>query len=436
MAIAFYETPSGVADLLCGRLLRWLTQGPLSILDACAGRGVLGLALISHLGKEAVRQAMFIELDAELAAGLQSRLVHAGPEISVHAADILGSEAAAALTQADVVIANPPFLTMNRWRQVSNRSIEREGKRFFPDVSCYIVLQLTRKSRPGTILGFIVRRELLTSSGYAEFRTFLDPLFELLDVVDLGRQLIPGSGSAESVILIGRRRSDVEQAREPSVSSWGKHPLALHPPPGWLLLSDVASVRAGPSVRSLEDAPSTGQRLVPIAVIPPRFESSKIWSSDLYRVVDWDGLNFAARRNMAHQGKPGFVYKLAGKRFVTAILPTGHRFLSNCPAVQPKLGRNLDFVTGCGMLSSWRMLVRECVLSKNLSPLSVAQVPVPTSSPLMSSIEALGRAARAEGEKVQWSPVELAWPAWLKDQRDAVDDRVREVLADHLATLR
>lgn len=132
--------------------------------------------------------------------------------------------------------------------------------------------------------------------------------------------------------FLSLRRSDVEQEQASFGWKWGGIKVAPYPPPDWLLLSDIATVRAGPSVRSLKHALPTGQSPMQIAAVPAGYDRSQIWCSDSYRVVDWDELGFAARRNMAHQGRPGFVYKLAAKRFVTAILPAGHAFLSNCLA--------------------------------------------------------------------------------------------------------
>lgn len=365
-------------------------RGSLRVIDVCAGTGVLGRSLLERGGAR-ISFVSFVEQNPSLADECCATAEPWGPHVSTITADLFSGGVDEPVGRADVILCNPPFMSYHKWRgQTGGRKVHESGLRPHPDISCYFVLRLVELSTRGAIIGLIVRNALLESAGYSRFRNDLLAHCEVLNVIDLGRNLRPGSGAAESSILV-LRRSEATGTRSASLVPVER---AAQIPSGWCRISDIATVKAGPSVRSDRLQLPDHNRYPSVVRVPPQHDGSLLWGENFTRRIAWEPPMFSAARNLSFQGRPGFVYSLAGSQFRTVVLPSSVYFLSGSPAVQPISLFDLDFLTGCALLPRWRRLVRSQIKSRNFTPSAVGSMPVPHGLPLRSEIEMLGKAAR------------------------------------------
>lgn len=379
-----------MANLLAGAVLMRTSKTELRVIDACAGRGMIGISF-SKVAKERTSQLTYIEQDTKLGSLpedakrlMDTRWVH-GDVFDVHLTSLIKS--------ADIILCNPPFMRISKM-QNPPRPFVTPGKLWqLRDIGCYTAAYLAQQSAPGALLGFILRKDFLFSSGYEDFRQLLVHFCEVIEWSLLGRSLKDGSGAAESIVLVCRRRHQVDPLEDLQRQPWGSHQAFYNPPNDWAPLGHFATVKAGWSVRGQLQRCESAMDCTYVMSIKD-WDPDKIWQMSYSTPIKLSDVSVSARRNSDHQGRPGICYKLAGGEFQTSILPEGHFFFSNCPAIQPRDATKLDLITGIAMVPSWRRFVRASVRSTNFSPGYVAMVPIPFSGELGRDLAILGALAR------------------------------------------
>lgn len=390
---SFFETPLDVAEELA-ELIKPLILGGVAplVVDACAGTGVLGAAALNATGR--IGRVSFIETNAGLLRSAISRVrgYVVGPTKPL---DVFSREAEEIIRSADLVMMNPPFAGI-RGEHLSGTLSSLQNFATYPDIGCQYFIHLARIIRPGVPLGFVFRRNAFLSRSYQNFWTELENLGTIIVLKDIQRRLRPSSGAAEAVIGVFVAGSSSHRCwlKQRSSQNFERQGQLLRR--GWRRLGDVARVRAGPSIKSelksICPSPSMSRRVIDV---PTGHDGSLLWSDDFSFEMEWEPSAFSVPRNLGFQGRAGFVYKLAASDFRTCILPHGYHFISATPAVLPKKPYDLNFVTGCSLLPSWRKMVRDWVASSNFTPSAVEDVFVPFNSfELYRKISKLGALAR------------------------------------------
>lgn len=393
---SFFETPPDVSDELAR--LTWArlpTAGRIDVVDACAGDGALSRSFLAAAPATARVRLGLVENNAVRLR----RCVHNLPaNIDWQAtSDLFHEKAGSLVRNADIVLMNPPFAGV-RGKSMSASLADFQKHTSYPDIGCHYILQIVKKMKPGAVLGLVFRRNAFVSRAYREFRRDFAELGTIEKFVDVGRRLRPGSGAAESALIIyrARKRDDNCWLKQQEITEAAREGSLLIG--GWRSLSHIAKVRAGPSVRNEQKELLGGDSaLVRVVEVPPVHNGSRLWGPGFFYRMHWAPAAFSVPRNLSSQGCAGFVYKLAASEFRTAILPSGYHFLSSTPAVLPRRPYDLNFITGCALLPSWRSLVRQWVPSSNFTPGAIEEVYVPYSSfALYRLISSIGFQARSE----------------------------------------
>lgn len=391
----FFETPPDVAAELAHLALTQLgLASSITLVDACSGSGALSQAFVAAAAPAVRVRLALVESNAALRGSTRLDTLPGDVQLDDN---IFSQSAAYLVRQADIVLMNPPFAGA-RGIKLSPALAALQRTAAYPDIGCHYILHVLQRMRPGAFLALVFRKNAFVSRAYDYFRKQLAALGSVIAFRDIGRRLRPGSGSAEAILAIVtakivsskcwlRRRDENKVSQDNKLSEIG-----------WCRLGDLARVRAGPSIRTeMKHRLSGGDCLSQVMTIPRLHDGCRLWGAEFSFKMSWIPATFSVARNLGFQGRPGFVYKLAGSNFRTAILPIGYTFLSSTPAVIPNDSRNIDFVTGCSLLPRWRKFVRESVSSSNFTPNAIEDVFVPFYDPKLCSLVAeAGRLAREE----------------------------------------
>jgi hypothetical protein len=388
-SLGFFQTPQSIAEAVADNAFEHLAKDTGTLVDACAGNGALGLAAVQR-HRYRISQIHLIEIQGKLLRQARLRLARNGCRPLLLHHDVFDPFVDAALAEADVLLCNPPFLSYRHWSAQEDAIRRRYGLPHYNDLACSIVLRICAAVTTGAVLTFILRNDTVQSRGYRAFQEKLDSYCDRLKVLPLGRTLKKNSGAAASSIIVLRR---VEAGRIAKVGCQRRWEAA--PKPNWPALSEIATVKAGPSISRQILLSSRVSEGIPVVQVPRRYDGAPLWHTSFVTHMKWSKELFSAARNLWAQGRPGVVYQLAGSRFRTLLLPANFHFLSGTPAIQPHNNQDLNFITGCAYLPQWRGLVRELIRSTNFTPLAVAAVPVPYGiDGLHDVLEELGRSVR------------------------------------------
>lgn len=392
---SYFRTPVGVAEELAS-LVRPFTERALNpfIVDACAGDGVLGGTAAQAHGKAA--KVAFLETDDLLLKAAQKNFKDRLKE-DLAPTNLFSPAATSLIGKADLIVMNPPFAASRRV-QLGAILKTLQAQTAYPDIGCHFILHVAQSMQAGTPLGFIFRRDAFYSRAYKQFWESLTSLGTLYELKDIRRRLRPRSGAAESVlaVFVAGEKSKKCWLNRRAIFETNRQVRLLRR--GWRRLGDIANVRAGPSIKTqLKKARIEPFSLKRVIQIPQSHDGSILWAPEFTFDMNWEPASFSVPRNLACQGHQGFVYKLAGSEFRTALLPVGFHFISSTPAVLPKRSFDLNFLVGCSMLPAWREMVRNWVQSTNFTPSAVEDVFVPYSTTkLYRELSEVGRMALAD----------------------------------------
>ena len=398
---SFFPTPPAISAKLVHLIWEASTFDKtrlLRVADFCAGEGeLLGAFLGSN--RFTIGSASVIDIDGDLLSAACVRL-RDYPSIKFSLVDATSDEISSILAETDVVLCNPPYKGYRKCNEGERKAIKTWGLPPYNDLACAFVLHLITKASPGTILGFVLRTDMVAGWGYRDFRAQIEELSAVLAVDHLASRVMSQHGSTRCSLLAVRRHdcwkevSQNGQIRRPDFIVPEYSRIARLLDGGWIRLGLVADVVSGPNTGDDARYINRGGRSRVIR-LQRSSEQDRLWDDDRLESIEWDASRFLARRNLKQQGRPGLAYRLAGAAFVCSILPTNTFFLSRSPAILPRVLSNLDLVTGCGLLGTWRRLVRSIVKSTNFTPGAVAEVPIPClDSEIGKRAQAAGKLAR------------------------------------------
>lgn len=218
-------TPPGLAFVVAEKIASMIASWPppIRILDPACGDGNLLLAIARALPAEKLAQCTLVGIEDDHASyeALRHRLARLSPcatdlvrENFLDMADngtLFGQ--GGAIEPVDVIIANPPYVRTQvlgaaKSQELSGR-FDLSGR---VDLYQAFLVAMTRRLRPGGVLGVITSNRFLTTKGGAATRRFLRSQFELTQIVDLGdTKLFEAAVLPALVFAVKRPSSSVER---------------------------------------------------------------------------------------------------------------------------------------------------------------------------------------------------------------------------------
>lgn len=188
-ARGIFYTPPAIVDYIVDRCVR---PGD-SVLDLACGAGAF---LVAALRK--TPHVTGIDVDAEalkLAAA-------AAPGATLHCADALFHP----IEPADVVIGNPPYLSIDDWG-LNTGGLRRRFAAIYrdkTDLSYYFLARAVELCRRST--GFIISRSFLEAYKADRLREFLSARVEIREIVDLAdRRPFDDAGIGTCIVILDKR---------------------------------------------------------------------------------------------------------------------------------------------------------------------------------------------------------------------------------------
>ncbi len=407
---SFFETPYSVASTLAKEITDHLPNrsSSFTVIDACAGSGRLSLQLVKHLPQYCIDVTLF-DIQQDLLEVAKKQFTSEGFRVKTICIDLLRADVRHYCCHADIILCNPPFKGYRQCTLNERVLLRQFGLPPYNDIACAFVLRLLSYAPKNTILGILLRRDILWSKGYETFRHLVDSYANVLATVDLGRALLSNSGKAKSCALVLQRRdncitgSSCNQQTIKVANSWTTlTALSLtlagfakvERGKGWIELSELADVIAGPNTGNDSYFFDVHDSQYKVVRLPPSQRAEQLWAEERAVSIIWKPEQFTQRRNLQYQGQPGIVYRLASSKFVTGILPAGLHFLSATPAIIPKDKKYLNLIIGCALTPAWRTAVRASIKSTNFTPSSVSRMLIPEyRTEVANSLEELGELA-------------------------------------------
>ncbi len=199
-----FFTPRSVADMIVAETIPRRARG-MRVLDPAVGGGAFLLAAAARLRDHAPRLSG-IDRDAGAVAAARAALER-GPtnasRVRLECADALADDSAVLRSRYDIVVGNPPYLSVKRGRigiAPDERFATARGQ--FDAWSLFVELALDRLVVGGRY-GLLLPRPVLAAETFAPIRRRLFAGARLERVIALG-QCFPGA-SVEAVALVGRR---------------------------------------------------------------------------------------------------------------------------------------------------------------------------------------------------------------------------------------
>jgi hypothetical protein len=363
----FFCTPERPALRLADLVLRSARPGPLRVIDLCCGTGALASAL-SLMAPDRLSSIWLIDRSPERLLEAKSKLE--GQPGQLHAtigAFGLDSGLSVADFCPDVVVLNPPFVgyrVQERWMMDWKRRLGLVG---YMDVACAFVLACVEQCPEGTIIGAVIRKDILHSAGYRPFFDRVRAKAEILSTEECAEAFLPRSKKALCALIVLRVARECGRLDSPLARRRGE---------AFSEVGEIAHVVAGPNTGSDANFLDAEESNAVIARIDGRGPTA-YWSRRSQRRILWKPEIFSHRRNLKYQGRSGFVYKLAGSSFRTRLLLANEKFLSATPAVIPVNIEMLPLLVGTAALPAWRDYVRQTIRSLNFTPSAVAACLMP-----------------------------------------------------------
>jgi hypothetical protein len=221
-------TPPELASVLARRLWAVLSAShkqdqPLVVLDPACGDGELLEAFVNtqpeHVDTSV--QLLGVENDGDSVEASRRRfeklsrlaIVVAGDFLDIlagKAPDSLFSEEAAVPAplrqQADVIIANPPYVRTQilgaAKAQTLARAFELTGR---VDLYHAFLVAMTRQLKPSGLLGVITSNRFLTTKGGASLRELLSREYDLIEIMDLGDTKLFEAAVLPSIVIARKK---------------------------------------------------------------------------------------------------------------------------------------------------------------------------------------------------------------------------------------
>jgi len=226
-ATGAHYTPPELAQFVSRAIIRncqFDNDDDVNVLDPSCGDGELLLAIANEVPRKALPRTRLIGIESDpkaLDCATQRLCNRAGGQLSLVCDDFLGvcqgkyleSDLFAAescaehiVDQADVIIANPPYVRT----QVLGAEKAQELAKAFDlkgrvDLYQAFLVAMTLHLRPGGIIGVITSNKFLVSKGCAALREFMAEHYDILELYDFGDTKLFTAAVLPSV-FIGKKR--------------------------------------------------------------------------------------------------------------------------------------------------------------------------------------------------------------------------------------
>ncbi|MCP3041189.1 Eco57I restriction-modification methylase domain-containing protein [Xanthomonas euvesicatoria pv. allii] len=204
--VGYFPTPEQLVKDLISALVQYLRNirhhGHVRVLDACAGDGRLGFAVIAHLEDMGVScDLTCIEVDAARIPSFSH-----SPKVTWVRDNFLSYRIEGLF---DIVVSNPPYLVLNR-KDAEHFGMEWSavvggGKNLYS----LSVLKALQCCRGGGVVGLIAPHGWLRNASMSEFRRAINKYAESVDInAYSSRRLFDNVNQDTSVQILVRRSSD------------------------------------------------------------------------------------------------------------------------------------------------------------------------------------------------------------------------------------
>jgi hypothetical protein len=207
-------TPPALARFMAEALAEAFvaTQAPRAAVrcfDPAAGDGALLAALYTALRSRGVQRVALAgcELSPEAARAAEERLRAAGAPLTLHIGDFLdaGPAVATDLAEADLVIANPPYVRAQvLGRERAQRLAQAHGLKGRIDLYQAFLAELAAGMRQGAGLCVLTSNRFLTTRGGAASRALICDRFQVEALWDLGDTRLFGAAVLPALSVLWR----------------------------------------------------------------------------------------------------------------------------------------------------------------------------------------------------------------------------------------
>lgn len=220
-------TPKGLADYLTSRILSYVNDKEVRVLDPACGDGELLVSMGEQLsarnidftlnGYDLNEEYLSLAKERSYRFGKQKNNFINGDFLKVVdinqnqlALNFLGTKDNSVNESADIVIANPPYVRTQilgtEQAQLLAQKFDLKGR---VDLYYPFLIAMTASLKMGGIIGVITsNRYLLTKSGES-VRKFLNENYEILEIIDLGDTKL-FDAAVLPAIFIGKKKGNVE----------------------------------------------------------------------------------------------------------------------------------------------------------------------------------------------------------------------------------
>lgn len=212
-------TPAALADFLAERALAAFSGTPSTVMDPAVGDGALLAAVAERIEGRPVR-LVGLDVDPDAVQTAKSRLAAGGIPAEIRQGDFieslvrqpeLGQTLDATPIQADVVIANPPYVRTQTLGSAAAKSLgERFGLSGRVDLYVAFAAGMVESLAPGGVMALLCSNKFLTNTAGQSLRRILLEKTEVVEVWDLGDTKL-FNAAVLPAIIIARKRHVGEQ---------------------------------------------------------------------------------------------------------------------------------------------------------------------------------------------------------------------------------
>ncbi len=205
-------TPKVLADFLADRLLLYLKDNNIKVLDPACGDGELLISISEKLSKLNITSEIIgIDQDKNYIEKANERNESCNCVITYKQGDYLDNKndlfnpTNKELQVVDVIIANPPYVrTQHLGAEKAQKLAKKYNLKGRVDLYYPFMMEMTTNLKEGGLLGVITSNRYLSTKSGESVRKFLKNNYEILEVIDLGDTKL-FNAAVLPAIFIGRK---------------------------------------------------------------------------------------------------------------------------------------------------------------------------------------------------------------------------------------